>query len=73
METAPQRLEQALDDCDDELLYRAGGPSRGVVILSPSHIESGRGFEILVFGRDRADAEQQALAFSDRLATSRRN
>jgi hypothetical protein len=37
-------------------LYRSGQPKVGAVVLSPSRIEAGNGYEFLVLGRDIKDA-----------------
>jgi len=41
-------------------LYRSGQPKVGAVVLSPSRIEAGNGYEFLVLGRDLQDAQDRA-------------
>jgi hypothetical protein len=45
-----------------QLLYKKGGPAVGIVILSPSRIEAGTGYELLVLGTSTDDVEARARA-----------
>ncbi len=49
------------DFCDGigKLLFRRHGPPRGVVVLSPSRVEAGTGYELLVLASDPGEAEAQ--------------
>jgi hypothetical protein len=46
-------------------LFRKDGLSVGAVILSPSRIESGAGYEVLVFGRDSDDLHARVRSLSE--------
>ncbi len=52
----PWPFEDFRSDMGD-LLLRRGGPPLGIVALSPSRIESGTGYELLVLAPDPAQAE----------------
>ncbi len=53
--------------CDDMAahLFRQGGPPLGAVVLTPSRIESGAGYELLVFGEDVADLRTRVRTISE--------
>jgi hypothetical protein len=53
--------------CDDMAahLFRQGGPPLGAVVLTPSRIESGAGYELLVFGEDEADLRTRVRTISE--------
>ena len=59
----PWPFDQFCQDMDDHL-FRQGGPLSGAIVLSPSRIEAGVGYELLVLGKDCHDlrARIQALA-----------
>jgi hypothetical protein len=61
---APQwPFDQFRRDMEDHL-FRQSGPMAGAIALSPSRIEAGAGYELLVLGKDRHDlwTRTQALA-----------
>jgi hypothetical protein len=39
-----------------DLLFQKGSPARGIAILSPSRIEAGTGYELLVLASDPGEA-----------------
>jgi hypothetical protein len=53
----------------DAHLFRQGGPPAGAVVLTPSRIESGAGYEFLVFGRDPDDLHTRVQALAEIFAT----
>lgn len=50
-------------------LFRAEQTDTGVVLLSPGHLESGTGIDLLVLARDREDALARASAITARLTS----
>lgn len=53
----------------EALLFRRDGPPVGAVVLTPSRIESGAGYEFLVFGRDPEDLRTRVRAIAEIFAT----
>jgi hypothetical protein len=49
-------------------LFRQGGPTAGVVVLSPSRIEAGVGYELLILGKDRDDLRARTQAVAEAFA-----
>lgn len=50
-------------------LFRAGQMDTGAILLSPGHLESGTGIDLLVLARDREDALERANAITARLTS----
>ncbi|NNG02841.1 MAG: hypothetical protein HKM95_01915 [Inquilinus sp.] len=54
-----------------EDLYRPGSTDTGVVVLSPSWVEHGNGYQVMVVGRDATDAAASTRSVTDRLTVTR--
>ncbi len=63
---SPRRLEPLLRALGPEL-YVAGGPPAGAVILSPSPLEAGTGYELMVFDEDVPGALERARRIDARI------
>ena len=59
----PRDLAAVLEELGDAL-YRPGGATGGVIVLSPGRIENGTGFEIIVLDRSAEAARQRADTLS---------
>lgn len=66
---SPQKFDSVLEVLSGELFRRNTSPV-GAVILSPGRIETGSGYECLVFGVDPADARQRAQRVAGKLVAS---
>ena len=62
----PEFLSRIGDD-----LYRPGLTDTGVVVLSPSWVEHGTGYQFMVIGRDATDAAARTQSVTDRLTATR--
>ena len=52
----------------EEHLFRQGGSAAGAVVLSPSRIEAGQGYELLVLGKDPDDLRARTRALGEAFA-----
>jgi hypothetical protein len=55
----PSWTFQEFCDATESLLLRKGGPPRGIAVLSPSRVEAGTGYELLVLAPDFTAAEAE--------------
>ena len=62
----PHPLADVIEAIRDDL-FSVDGPARGAVVLSPSPLESGTGFELMVFDVDADSASARAQFLSAKL------